>query len=191
MEMNTTVMKSGGSSNELIDRLKDEAIRNKTFNAVAHIFAIRERARQQVSVVALAAAMKKQGFEFSRNEYEHVLKFMGSLGLGTLDKDSRGRVRALKGIKLTLQSIGLAAVGEKKELTKYSPAAKFSKIPGVPQTILDKPPTTPKPTASKSVCKVTFTVTVDDKTVVFDIPEGVPKEDLGQFIASLYPRKAR
>lgn len=192
MELSTTKIQP---KDDIVSKLKAEAAKNKAFNAVCHRFALRERARQQVTIASLAATMKKEGYNFEKDQYGQVLAFLAALGLGTLDRNARGRIRSLRGIKMTLQSIGMAAIGNAIQLDKYIAQNRYTNLvstPQVPQTIIEtKPPVPPAPRTQKSMCKIIFTVTVDDKEVNFEVPGGVPKEELGQFIASLYPRKPR
>lgn len=196
MEMINTVAKVN-SPKDLITQLKAEVSKNRVFNDMCHVFATRERARQQVTIPALMAVMKKNGFNHSKNDYEKALRVMANLGLGILDFDGRGRLRSLKGVKVTLQSIGMAALSG-GQINKFRPQVRLAKLPGVPQTIVEaaasKTTITPPPTIpdmNKDMCKIVFTVEVGGKKVLFEIPEGVPKEELGQFIAGLYPRKPR
>lgn len=100
------------TANDTVSKLKSEAKKNPVFNAVAYSFAMRERSRRQVTVNNLALIMKREGFNYSRKELQEVLKFLGSLQLGKLEKTPRGNVRVLKGIPVTLQSIGLSALGK-------------------------------------------------------------------------------
>lgn len=175
---------------DIIGQLKDEALRSKAFSDVCHVFAMRERARQQVTMHSLTAMMKKNGFNHSRKALEGVLYALGTLGLGTLVYNRADRLIALKGIRITLQSIGMAAVSDKKNLSHFAPRTKMVNLIDnqTPQRIMETPAKPPAKDFDK--CEVSFKVTVEGKTVTFDVPD-IRKEDLGQFIASLYPRKPR
>src|SRR4051812_39144764 len=78
---------------KLVMALKEEASENAVFHAMCKVFSKRERARQQITIVALKAVMKKHHFNFTRHELESELKFMAKLGLGHLDKAPNGKIR--------------------------------------------------------------------------------------------------
>lgn len=173
----------------LATELKEAAVKSKVFNDACKMFAERQRTRQQITMQALNAMMRKKGYTYTREEQEEILKIMANLSLGTLQYNKRGRLIALKGISTTLQSIGATVTNGAKKVQSFTPRPQLAKLPDVPQTMVSSS-STPKPSA-ESMCKVEFTVTVDDKVVNFTLPQDIPKEDLGQFIASLYPRKKR
>lgn len=114
--------------------LKKEADKNKVFNDVCAVFALRERARSQVTVNALKAAMEKNGFTYAKDDYKDVIARLARLGVGKLNKDSKGRVRGLTDVKYTLQSIGLTAVGEKLNLAPFNARNKFTKLPDIQES---------------------------------------------------------
>lgn len=152
--------------------LRAEAIRNPVFGAVATLFAMRQRARQQVTIAALSASMKKNGFLFERQDYEKVLSFLASLGLGTLYRSSKGRIRALKDVRVSLQSIGKAAHTGDVKLAPFKPQNRFTKVPQV----ANKPKDT--------VYKAKLSVLIEGTPVDFELPH-IPKSELGKFIATL------
>lgn len=112
----------------VVEILKKEADKDTVFKDVAHVFAQRKRARRQVTVTSLAARMAKEGFDYSKSEYARVLKRLSDLGLGSLQQDARGRIKALKDIKISLQSIGAAAVGSSKNLVNRTDRIKFNHL---------------------------------------------------------------
>lgn len=128
-----------GSKN-LVGQLRDRANKSPTFKNMAHVFAIRERTRQQISLNTLFMSMTKEGFKFSKADYARELEFLASVGIGRIDRDTKGRLRSLNGITVTLQSIGLASVSNKDKLEKFTPAIQFTKLP----EILETPPASPK-----------------------------------------------
>jgi hypothetical protein len=113
-----------------IEVLKQAANKNKTANDVFHDFALRERARSQVTVRALFNRMKKAGFDYTSNDYASVLKLMSECGFGELRTNKRGSIVGLFGVSTALQSIGQAVVGGKREpLRNYAPRNKYSPLP--------------------------------------------------------------
>lgn len=114
--------------NALIHELQKEASKNKAFSDVCTVFALRERARAQVTVNSLKATMDSKKYTYSKDDLRHVIARLAALGIGTLHKDSKGRVRALVNVKYTLQSIGLAAVGKQLNLSGFKKPNRFSKV---------------------------------------------------------------
>lgn len=113
---------------ELIQTLAAETSKDPTLNAVLHMFAARDRARAQVTLQALAARMKEEGFSYEDAEYIRVLRLLAKLGVGRLETDSSGRVKALKDVKVTLQSIGLAGLGQLSRIEHLNKRNRFQKV---------------------------------------------------------------
>lgn len=186
----------------IVSALRKEAITNPVFNAVAHVFALRERARQQVTMAALRLRMGQEGFNHTKEDYSKVLKFLASLGFGTLEHDRSNNITALKNIRMTLQSIGLAAVGTKNEkLEAFNPQFDYQKLTLPKATVLPQQPTakTPPPqvqdvkpahkdTNIKPISDFLASVVVEinGKPVVFPLPKGFTPKDLGDLLATCY-----
>lgn len=185
---------------QIIEKLRMEAAQNPAFNAIAHIFALRERTRAQVTIKTLANTMLKEGFSFSMEDYENILKFLHALGLGTIDVNHKGRVRGLKNIKVTLQSIGLATVARKEALELKTA---FIKLPVLhtPIPVLAPPkvttsvkspasPTSIKNSTSFNKTSVKYQaslkVNFDGEDVMFDLPDGIGAKELGVFLSRHY-----
>lgn len=113
----------------IVESLKNKAQTNACANAVFHVWAVRQRARNMVTMASLTQKMTEEKFTFPRAEYEQFLKFLGGLGLGTLEVSRTGRVVALKNIKISLQSIGLSAVGHKEALQVFRTRKRFERLP--------------------------------------------------------------
>lgn len=114
--------------NKIVEALRAEAARNPAFSAVCHAFAMRQRTRFKVTVGNLAATMKKEGFQFAKEQYAEILKFLHGLGIGTLVVHPKKGITALDHIQVTLQSIGKAAVGGQAEVKRQTPAHKFTEL---------------------------------------------------------------
>lgn len=132
IETNTVATKSN-----VVQALRLEAKQNPVFDAITTVFALRERARSQVTVRALQQRMQAEGYELEKEQIEHALKFLANLRIGTLvtgrPYDGRpGRVKALVNIKYTLQSVGKAAQGETGGISSFNKRASFIALPTRP-----------------------------------------------------------
>lgn len=173
------------SSSQIVDSLRAEASRNPAFNAVAHVFALRERTRGQVTVKALAWTMKKEGFTFPIEAYENIIRVLASLRLGTLDTTTKGKVRGLKNVTVTLQSIGLAAVSRSASLSKFKIKTAFTSLPATSTPVVAPTPVKMPEATYKASIKVTF----DGEDIVFDLPDGIGAKELGLFLSKHYRQK--
>ncbi len=182
-----TVQVPTKSIKDVVTQLQAAAKTSPVFNAVCYIFAIRERARQQVMVNTLQARMAKEGFNYNLDELMGVLKTLAGLGLGRLHHDSKGKILGLKEIKHTLQSIGLAAISKSDSIQNFRPSTSFAKLPVAEastakvQAVVAAPLRRPLP--------VVMTVTIDGKPVVFEAPHGISPEDLASLLSRLYSSK--
>lgn len=98
---------------EVVEKLMNEAKTNPASSAVFHAFGLRHRTRNEVALSALYHKMRKEGFNFTKDEYLPVIKLLGNLGIGELDVSARGRIKGVKNLKSTLQSIGQIACGQR------------------------------------------------------------------------------
>lgn len=110
--------------------LKQAATKSQAINDMFHDFAMRERARGQVTVRAFYNRMKKQGFNHTSTQYADGLKVLAECGFGELRRNKRGNVVGLFGVKTTLASIGQAVVGKKGQLKNWGPRNKYSPVMG-------------------------------------------------------------
>lgn len=117
------------SPKDTVLALRERATKSPVFSALAHTFAMRERTRQQIVLTTLFNTMVKEGFNFKKSEYAKELEFLAFLGIGKIDRDGKERTRALKGIKVTLQSVGMAAISKQDTLAKAHFSATFAKLP--------------------------------------------------------------
>jgi hypothetical protein len=97
---------------DLAKKLQAEALRSPTFNAICTVFALRERSRKQITINGLALYMIKEGFNYTKKDYEECLKFLASVNVGVPDLDLKNRFRGIKDINLALQSLGKAALDQ-------------------------------------------------------------------------------
>lgn len=157
----------------IIEKLKEEVTKNPAANAVLHVFALRKRTAQSVTIARLTQSMKNEGFIYTRGDYESVLKTLADLGVGKLDIDSKGRIRSLRDIKLTLQSIGGAACGAKPNLAGFRQRARYGKLQ-VPTTTVSKP----------KVIEVGLDLLINGKLIKIQIPKEFSPEEIAGLISS-------
>lgn len=144
------------SPKDVVAMLRERANKSVAFNAMVHVFALRERTRQQITLANLFQVMLREGFRHTKLEYAKELEFMAALGIGKLEHDSKGRLRALKGIQVTLQSIGLAAAAKKDSLDRVTLIPTFTSLPIITDVIKKTPPKVEKSSYSAAVLKTTI-----------------------------------
>lgn len=162
---------------KIIESLRTEAGTNKLAAAVFHLFAMRERSRRCITVRSLALKMKAEGFIYNKQEYLPFFHFLSKLDLGSLERNRRGGVRALRDIPVTLQSIGLAAVGKSNGLIQFRSRAKKER----PQAVF-RPGLTMK---HPSTTDIKIMVTIDERPWYLDVPKDYSEEDIAKVISML------
>lgn len=175
--------------NKVIEILRKEASTNPAFNAICHSFALRERARYQVTVQALHYRMATEGFAFKKEEYQTALKFLGALGFGAVKYNKRAEPIGLYGITSTLQSIGKAAIGGESKLKGYKQRHKFSDLPLIVQTgskkVTEALKTVSVPKKIKigeRIYPVSLTIMIGNKPVNFRIPTSITEEEIESLV---------
>lgn len=129
--MEKETVKSTEPKNTIVKALQDKAKSDKTFQSVCTAFAIRERARSQVSVQSLTQTMVAHGYkDFTKEDATKVIGFLANQKLGTLYKDTKGKIRALVNVKYTLQSIGQVALGDSPEVKVFRQQKHYRALPG-------------------------------------------------------------
>lgn len=166
------------SQNEMIEMLKQEATKNEAFKAVCLMWALRERARSQVTVTALSARMKKEGFNFSKTRYKDILKFLASTGLGRLDSSPSGDIRSLKEIRVSLQSLGKSVCTGSKELKNIQKRNRYHKVPVTEHTRV----ATPAPIRHKN-SSVVLTFMINGKAINISVPQDLTPIEIGTLVA--------
>lgn len=167
------------TQSDLINRLKEEATKNPVANAVFHVFALRQRARHNLTINGLKQKMKLEGFSYSTEQYGEILKLLDSLGIGKVDRDPKGRIRALKGVQTSLQSIGAAAVGTDDKLKNFRPKPKFMKLVPKPEILKQ---------AEAQKTEIRLTVLLNDKPIQILIPKNLTAEEIAGLITGLQDR---
>lgn len=168
---------------EITEKLRTEAKNRPAFNAVAHMFIKRERSRGHITLGALIRTMTKLDFNFSKEEYSEVLAFLGRIGVGVVDTDAKGRLRSLKEIRFTLQSIGMVATSKRKALLETH---------GVRSVALASPSAAPKPEikvlpVDKPSVAIKLQVTMDGDThTSFEVPNKITPNQLIALLAQFF-----
>lgn len=175
------------NANQVIEVLKNEIQINPVANAVLHVWALRRRARNSVTVSALTQRMTKEKFDFPKEEYAKFLKGLANLGLGTLETDKKGRVKALKGIDITLQSLGKAVCDSKKsQLTSFRARNKYVSLPGSKQPA-NRVTTEAAPAISRALPRspISLVVFINNKTVSIPVPESLDNNEVAELVGRL------
>ncbi len=173
---------------EAIERVRQEASKNPAVNAVLHVWAMRQRARSQVTIRALAKTMQKEGFEFPVQDYARVVHLLAANGLGHLQRGPKGKVTGLSGIKVTLQSLGMAACGQGVTLKTFNQRTHFAKVqpPQPAQSVPDaQPMSQTPPIPAPKAPGLTLTVLIKDGPLEINIPTGMTPEAVAELIRRL------
>ncbi len=164
-----------------IERLREEAKKNSAANAVFHIFALRQRTRGIITIHSLTQKMKKEGFEYGRQEYVNLLKLLAELGFGKLE-EKRGRIKALRDITVTLQSLGEAVLNKNSSTRGFNKRNKFTALPGLKTNLAPKPmPVEAAPTE----VSVTFDIRMNDKVIATLVPKDLTDEEMTTLVKRL------
>lgn len=171
-------------TSKIILTLKEKATTDKVLDEVLHVFATRERTRFILTVHGLMQRMKKEGFNHAWADYVRILSLLGDLGLGKLVQDSKGRVIALKEIRITLQSLGQAVVAkDPTKLVGFKNRNKFQKLTFIsPRASTDA---TPKPMRTE----LSLTFTINGNPVNVQIPDNMGPNDITVLVSRLKERR--
>lgn len=173
---------------EVIEKLKKEAAHNPVAKDVFYMWAMRQRARNQVTVQALSQRMAEQGFKHTDDQYREVLKFLHSIGLGRLSTTSKGKITALIEVTLTLQSVGQAAAGS-GSLDKFKSRPVYAKLKQVERRedkrrssdAIEKAWAAPE---TKSVVGIAYMVG-PNKTIYIPVPKELKPNEVADLISRL------
>jgi hypothetical protein len=169
-----------------VEVLQKEASSNPLIHAVCLLFAARERARNQVTVLSLKAQMKKEGWQITDAQAREVLEFFAKMNVGKLKYDSKQRVTALVDIKIKLQSLGKAAISKDENLESFRPSIRYSELPM--QRSVAVLPVPLKQTAVTSTVPVSISVAIEGKNVMFPITLNLTADKLGTLLVELHQK---
>jgi hypothetical protein len=157
-----------------IEKLKQAKQIDPALDALLHSFAARERSRSYLNLPILAKRMKTEGFNYSSEEYAKSLKTLADLGFGVLDIARGGKIRGLKEIKVTLQSLGQSALsGQVLPLTSPKRRNRFLKL-------VHKPEAPRKEEMPKTGMSLTFVI--GKNPVDVHIPRDLPEADFENIV---------
>lgn len=154
---------------QVIDRLREESKKSPVLTAVLVYFGSRKRARGTLSAQVLQRSMAREGFTYSHNDYAKVLELLASLGLGKINRDSRGRIKGLKEVTVTFQSIGKAVIDEaERPLAIFNKRERYSKVLTLMSGIAP----------AKSPMPKTVRVKIGKKTLPIEVPNDFDVQDI-------------
>lgn len=152
---------------EVIETLRNEVKTNPVSSDVLHLFALRKRARNTVTLSSLYQRMLKEGYKYQKSDYVHIIRVLAKTGFGKLDIDAKGRVKGLKDISVTLQSIGAIACGKADSPNRLKHKNKFT-------TLVNKPNVLKQHNLHEMLLKFP----VNNKIIEIRLPEDVTTKDL-------------
>lgn len=165
---------------EIVSKLRERTKTNKAFDVIMHVFGLRERARSILTIDGLAQRMKANNFNFDYKDYVATFQFLAELGLGQLVTNSKGKVIALKGIKVSLQSMGKAACGQNIPLDNFTKRNIYENI--IPAAPVSKPEVLQKAEEDQ---QMSITIQVRDIPIMLKIPSRTSTHDLAVMIDTI------
>lgn len=173
--------------NQIVESLRTEAKSNKVADCVFTVFTDRKRTRNVLTVNGLYQRMKAKNFDFSMHEYGEVLKFLSSLGLGTLELSKKGRVRALKDIKFTLQSIGQNALNGENGFEVASRKTHYSKMPmkALQERVIKSVKALAEEPIIQALSHKEITIAISGKDWKVSVPSNADEKELVKLINAL------
>lgn len=156
---------------DTVTKLREKAKTSPAANSFFHVCALRKRARSNINVRSLALKMQKEGFNYTVEEYRDIIKFLADLGFGRLDTDAKGRVKGLKDIRVSLQSIGQTACGEQVQLRGFRPRNRFAMIGSI------------KPKPKQVETEIDVSIKMNGKAVKIQVPKDLTAEEIAALIS--------
>ncbi len=164
----------------VVAALRKMAQMNKVALDVFHMWAMRQRARHSVTIVGLTQRMKAEGFQHTPGEYGNLLAALAVLGIGTLEKDAKGRPVALTWLTISLQSLGVAAIDNTTiDVMPFKQRNRYEEIAPTPTPISRPAPSAP----------VKVFVAVGGRTIELVLPTGMSPTEMAAVIASVQESK--
>lgn len=161
---------------QLIQSLKSETAKNPIFKAVMYMFAMRKRARYRVSISALTQKMRQEGFSYPKEDYARVIKFLIDHKLGEQELNRNGRLIGIKGLTLTLQSIGQAACSDVYILRDFKKRNGYEELPVV------TPPIVQHVIKAGKIGNMSIQLDVNGREYKVTIPEDTDSQDVAKMI---------
>lgn len=184
---------------EVVSKLRKEAATDKVFNAVCYVFAMRERARHQVTLASLRLTLYREGFMYKSEDIAKSLKFLSDLGVGRLEKNLAGNISALKDVTITLQSIGKSALSDNEAALKaFRQPHRFISLKSTTPAMVEKAKTvvteiqkaTENPHAFKQrFYSIPLKTKVQGKEIDLSIKIPLTEEQIGLAVAALFEKQ--
>lgn len=167
---------------EQVEILRNEVKLNPIASEVFHLLAMRIRPRHTLTVSAIYQKMLTEGFKHSKQEYVPIVKALAKAGIGVLDFNSRGRVRGIKDIKATLQSVGAAALGTGENFKPYNrkerKAIQRVSTPRVLKTLV-------KQVVPSHKMTIKIIVSLNGKPIEINIPNNLTSAEVAKIISTI------
>ncbi len=194
------------NKSEIIQTLRNEAKTDKATEAAFQVCAVRNRARNRVTVDGLIQRMHIEGFtDYDETDAVRFLEILTRTGFGRLEKDAKGHVKALTDIKVTLQSIGRVACGEEVDLDKFKKRNRYVKLAEVPKAAMLATPAKPapktvavpklapkalvRPVAPPRRATVGLTFHVGAREIKLPLSDDLTPEEIAMIVAKFQDRK--
>lgn len=170
----------------IVEKLRTEAAHKPVFAAVAQMLSTRQRARGRVTLGALITTMTKTDHNFTREEYKSALSFLSRVGIGQLDYDIHGKMRSLKSIRFTLQSIGEAALGRTEKLEMFG-VRPYVTADGksAPKAPVAAPKKLDEVLKEKTV-EMVLRVNIDGTHMDFALPRKITPQEFSSFLKKVW-----
>lgn len=160
---------------DLVKAIQLKSANDEVFKHVCELFAQRQRARTRVTVKTIQRVLAQQGKTYSKEQVSNCFRYLASLSVGKIDNGMNGKLRSLKDIQYSLQSIGLAGQGS---------------VAPLQQTKLRKHYTNLEPKNNILVQRkgsvVVLSLIIDGQELKLPIPRVLSREELGLMLAELY-----
>lgn len=174
---------------EAIESLRKEVSSNPVAKDVFHVFAARQRARNRVSVRALSLRMDKEGFKHDPKEYAAVLGAMHKAGFGQLERNRKGKVTGLKDVRITLQSLGAAVLGQKVKLQNLKDRHHYGTLVSTAAALKEDPKRPVAVYPFRLSGNVSITFTINGKPIIVPIPGDLTPDEIAALIQQFNPAK--
>ena len=120
-------------------KLRGAVRSNPTFEAMCHIFDVRERTRRTLNVRSIATSLRHEGHSVSRADVVRCLRLLEAIGIGKILLTEQGQVDALTHIKYTLSAVSKAALSKQPA----APAPELLQFENLTRSQLTRRPDSP------------------------------------------------
>jgi len=162
------------TNKESIEFLRKEADLNLATKSVFEVFCIRKRPRTTLTLVGLEHKMQKEGYKYTKKDYEPCLRALAFVGFGIMDFDAKGRLLGIKNIKTTFKSLGEAILGVRDDIKTFRQRNHFVSV--------SKPPGL---TTKASLIEVSIEIMINGHLVHVPIPRALDSAGVAALIDRL------